>query len=402
MSTRADLLDVVHLPSLYSAETTLLCLVNCTAPTKMPPRDAKRGAEIRRHKLAAHQAALSPEDRIINRTDWEDFTVKQVCLATERSQRHAKAAFIEVAPDPNVGICATSAEAEAFFTTGGIKFTSAVLRKFLEASAVSRSGYIEEERPSKRTIINLAMHLFGSAARSGNPIDREVQRNALLWVEGPLVTKGLVHNKSNVKLTPIPEDITTFLRHLFQPRFMVSLYSTRHILLIALFVCMMVDCSNRTGELLRPSLAPAELAEFMKRTPEKIFTWSHVEVFAFKTKTGDTSLQARIRFEALKNGSRKVIPLRLLPPELVAEDTLFWLMVLGLIDGVFAHVSSWHDIDQMHPGPNGQLIPIRSDMMEVPVSSGRRPFLYLEGICRELIRGYLYIGLSTCAPVGSC
>lgn len=78
-----------------------------------------------------------------------------------------------------------------------------------------------------------------------------------------------------------------------------------------------------------------------------------VEIFAFKDQDADhVFLQARLTFRNIKGPGfndksrfKKIIPLRLLPPAFVAEDTLFWLwlVVLGLIDGVFAGVSSWSD-----------------------------------------------------------
>lgn len=109
-----------------------------------------------------------------------------------------------------------------------------------------------------------------------------------------------------------------------------------------------------------------------------MFRWGSVEVFAFRDQDGrgPVFLQARLTFRYLKGSEgktgprHKTIPLRLLPPENVAEDSLFWLMTLGLIDGVFHGISSWSDIERLQPARHGQLIPIVESMRGTPVSRG--------------------------------
>lgn len=46
---------------------------------------------------------------------------------------------------------------------------------------------------------------------------------------------------------------------------------------------------------------------------------------------------------------------------------MFWLVTLGLIDGVFAKVRTWNDSDQMEPGEKGTLAPIKPTCLETPV-----------------------------------
>lgn len=246
----------------------------------------------------------------------------------------------------------------------------------MESAAICSQGFIIEDVPSARSCKAQVIYLFGAAMAAGNPVERAVQDNVLLWIDGPMVTKGLTHEIAREKPTPIPEDITAFLRNLFDPKFMVSLGSTRTVLLIALFVCLQVDCSGRVSEFLMPHLSKEYTAAYIEEHRDKMFTWGCVEIFAFEDQDADhVFLQARLTFRDIKAPGlndkfrhKKTIPLRLLPPEFVAEDTLFWLVVLGLTDGVFAGVSSWSDIDQLQPGPHGQSIPIEPSMSQVPVS----------------------------------
>lgn len=330
-------------------------------------------AARKRAKLAAHQAALPPEQRIINRTDWDDVVEKKVSVLTRQGRKDAKRAFINFASDPAVGICNTPEEAEAYFRRGGKPFTNKMLRQFVEASALITEGRILDV-PAARSISKQVSYLFGAANSAGNPVERDIKKDTFLWINGPLLTKGLIHRTERDKQNALPQDITSFIRKLFDRRFMTTLPTTRDVLLVALFICLHVDCSSRVSELLRPCMSKENLTAYNIEHKQKMFRWSCVEVFAFKDQeTGQIFLQARLTFRSIKDleskGYRtKTIPLRLLPSIHVAEDSLFWLMVLGLIDGVFEGVSSWSDIDRLQPGPNGQLIPIKTSMQEVPVS----------------------------------
>lgn len=324
-------------------------------------------------KLAAQQASLPPEQRIINRNDWDQVVEKKVSVLSREARESARKSFLDFAPDPTVGICNTREEAEAYFKKGGTPFTNKVLRQFVEAAALSSTGLILDA-PSVRSIQKLALYLFGAAKVAGNPVERNVKSDTMLWIEGPMITNGVTHNTARDKPSPLPQDITSFLRGLFDRRFMATLPTTRDALLIALFVCLQVDCSARVSELLRPSMSKQLLVEYNKEHKEKMFRWSSVEVFAFRDhEAGQVSLQARVSFRSIKDVHKKgyrlkTIPLRLLPPHHVAEDSLFWLMTLGLIDGVFEGVSSWSDIEHLQPGPNGQRIPFKNDMHDFPVS----------------------------------
>lgn len=342
----------------------------------MPPRDRnydKEHADRRTARLAAHQAGLSSEQRVVNRDDWDEFVTKQISVMGRKARERAKKAFITTAVDPLVGICDTPEEAEAYFRPGGTRFNNEVLRKYLEVTAISRRGNIRDTL-SLCSLRKIMTDLFGAAKGAGNPIEGDLKQLALHWMEGSLLPRGLIHKEAREKRTPIPEDITTFLAHLFHPDFMATLPTTRDILLIVLFVCLEIDCSSRASELLMPGM-PLETKEAYKvEHKDKMFTWECVEVFAFRDeKTGPVRLIARLTFRCLKGSldsgynKKKTIPLRLLPPEFAAEDSLFWLMVLGLIDQVFVGISSWSDIDQLQPGPRGLAVPIKESMKQVPV-----------------------------------
>ncbi|KAG6354360.1 hypothetical protein INS49_004377 [Diaporthe citri] len=330
-------------------------------------------AARRSAKLAAQQASLPPEERIVNRDDWEDAIQKRVSVLTRQARVNSRNAFVDTAIDPAVGICQTRDEAEAFFRPGGTRFTCKILRIFLEASALSRDGRIDEV-VAARTLRSLVANLFEAAKVAGNDIDRDVKNDTMLFIEGSLIPRGLAHTTARVKPTPIPRDITTFLKNLFDRRFMAPLPSTRDVLLIALFVCLSIDCSTRLSELVMPSLSTKNTAAYKTQHKDKLFTWSCVEMFAFKDEGHqNVYMQARITFKDLKKpfglgpNLTKTIPLRLLPPEYAAEDSLFWLVILALIDDVFVSVSSWSDINRLRPGPNGMKIHIKGSMMQVPV-----------------------------------
>lgn len=344
----------------------------------MPPREsfvAKRAA-----KLAAHQAALPEAERLVNRTDWDKHVDKTISVLVRQARTNSKNAFIDLATDPNVGICSTVDEANAYFQPGGKPFTGKILRMFMEAYAISRSGTIEDI-PSICTARGLILNLFGAAKAVGNSVERDIKTSTMMWLEHELPKRGLVHKNAREKPTPVPQDITTFLKYLFHRDFMSTLHTTRDVLLIALYVCLSIDCASRISELLRPNMSKENLAEYKIEQSKKAFLWDSVELFAFKNhETGSISLQARLTFKNIKDAvkksyKKKVIPLRLLPPKLVAEDSLFWLINLGLIDSVFVGITTWSDFERLNPGPYGLLIPIKHEMHQRPVSFGRRPIV---------------------------
>ena len=339
------------------------------------PRGVRDHAARRLAKLEAQQAALPESERLVNRKDWNKRVSKPVSVLVRQARKNSHDAFVTTMAARSVAAFDSVDAAEAMFQAGGKPFTCDLLRQFLEASALSRGGTLVDGVQSIRSLRGLILNLFGSAQASGNPVEREVKKNTLLWIDADMLPRGLTHRVARTKLTALPQDITSFLRRLFEPQFMCSLPTTRDPLLIALFICLMVDCGARPSEFLRPSMSEENRKAYTKEHPEKIFMWERVEVFAFPPLAGEQSVQlrARLTFQSIKDSGNKgyklkVIPLRLLPPDLVAEDSLFWLLTLGLIDQVFVNVSTWADFDRLQPGPHGLSIPIKSHMMQKAVS----------------------------------
>lgn len=342
---------------------------------------AEWNAARRKERLQAHQNALAPEKRMVNRTDWDAETQKAVSFVTARARQYAKEKFLMLAVEPDVNICETREDALTYFTRGGPPFTTAVLRKFAEAVAICGRPTLLEGAMSARSCASTLMHIWAIAKVSGNPIHRDAKEASLHYIFGPLVTEGLVHTTARSKVTPVPDDLTDFMKVLFSPRFAHSITSTREVLLLALFVCLQVDCSSRISELVMPSMSTKDMKMYSEKHPEKTFRWSGVEVFAFPNQGpgGRVTLRARLTFYGIKDVTRKgfrekTIPLRLLPPGYVAEDSLFWLVTLGLIDGVFANISTWDSIERLQPGEKGLMLPVKAAFRDCPVSSiGHRP-----------------------------
>lgn len=348
----------------------------------MARRGVQDHAKRRLEKLAAQQATVPESERLINRTDFNKHVARPVSVLTRQSQKNSRLAFVTTMSSPSVGHFNDVQSAEGMFQIGGPQFTCDLLRQFLEASALSRGGTLLDDVQSTRSLRLLIMNLFGAAQASGNPVDKEVKKNTLLWIDGDLVPRGLAHRVARKKPVALPQDITAFIQRLFDPRFMCTLPTTRDPLLIVLFTCLMVDCACRTSELLRPSMSEENQKAYASEHPEKIFVWESIEVFAFPPSAEGQSveLQARLTFQSMKDTGNKgyktkVIPLRLLPSEYAAEDSLFWLITLGLIDQVFEDVATWADFERLQPDPMGLRVHIKSEMKTMPVSGkfGRRP-----------------------------
>ena len=221
--------------------------------------------------------------------------------------------------------------------------------------------------------------LFGAAKFHGNPMERNVKSNIIIWIHTDLKHRGLVHDNRKHKSTPLPTDISAMLRRFFSVEYLVAtMKTTRAALNFALSLGLMLDCNNRISELLDDTDVPVELRRARaKERDGKAFTWKRVELYAFRddNEQCQVKLQARLTFTKLKNphhmtsGPRqKIIPLRLLPLELAAEDTLRWLIVLGLMDGVFVQIHKWADLDSVPYSPEGIKINIKKEFLDIPVS----------------------------------
>lgn len=206
---------------------------------------------------------------------------------------------------------------------------------------------------SARSCADTLIHLWSAAKAAGNPVPFDVKQELMVYVFGPLVERGLLHTMSRKKFLAVGNDLSTFLKVLFTPRFATMLTSTRELLLLALFICLQVDCSSRVSELVMTNMNLEDREAFAEKHPKKMFRWRSVEIFAFPNQGpgGRVTLRARLTFSDLKDSTmlkmklkEKSIPLRLLPPSFAAEDSLFLLVTLGLIDGVFANVRTWNDI----------------------------------------------------------
>ncbi|KAK0119748.1 hypothetical protein ONS95_011183 [Cadophora gregata] len=337
---------------------------------QFPDRAAATMAK-RLEKLKRVEEAKPPEDRIVNR-DWDDEVQKKIGMLEAIRQRNAKRHFIELATSELVNICKTVEEAEAFFTKDGTKFTCKTLKMFTEAHALSSNGQITDV-PTVRTIQALLFALYSACKNSNNPVDRDVKRSTMMWVQSDLAVRGLACYNQRRKEVAMPEDFSAFIRAFFDTEYLTATqYSTRNALNFVLCANMMLDCSNRISELLRPSLSNADWEVYKKERKDRLFTWGRVELFAYPGVDSPVDLRARLTFRGLKNTGQKgnkskIIPIRLLPLHMAAEDSLRWLLILGLIDRVFEGISRWSDFDAVRPSQHGTVIHIKKSMLEVPV-----------------------------------
>lgn len=224
------------------------------------------------------------------------------------------------------------------------------------------------------------MTLFSVTKFHGNPVNKNVKRNILLWLYTDLKARGLIHDNRKPKVTPLLTDISFLLRSFFQVKFLVpSLTSTRAALNVALTLGLMLDCNICVSELVdtSESVRVESRPTLMKQNERKVFSWKRVELFAFRDENeqGPVRLQARLTFNKLKNSTgitkgtrQKIIPLRLLPLDLATEDTLRWLIILGLIDGVFLSVCKWADLESVLYSSDGIKIAIKEEFLDIPVS----------------------------------
>lgn len=173
-----------------------------TSSTKAIAAQARKTKE-RQARFNAAQAALPEVERLFNRQDFDDFVVTQVSLARGRAFASIQRWFVEFLLDPAGKLCGSKAQAESYFTKNGPQFTVKLVRMFAEYLTVSRVGNIKAPWSNGKlhltTIHSYLELLFSSAARKQNPIDKAVQDAAQNYVDGRLVSKGMVNLVSRKK-----------------------------------------------------------------------------------------------------------------------------------------------------------------------------------------------------------
>ncbi|KAL8790127.1 MAG: hypothetical protein Q9195_006507 [Heterodermia aff. obscurata] len=73
-----------------------------------------RNAAKRKAKIDASEAAKAPEDRLLNRTDFEEHINKQAALSTEVAIKSMKSWFVEYAISEHIQLCTTEDEAQKY------------------------------------------------------------------------------------------------------------------------------------------------------------------------------------------------------------------------------------------------------------------------------------------------
>ena len=196
--------------------------------------------------------------------------------------------------------------------------------------------------------------------RAGNALEPEILDSVHTWIQSYLVPNQMLSTLSHNKF--VCHDITLLVQTLFSVRYMVTFTNTRYPLQIALFLTLLIDYAGRVSEF---------IAHGKIRYRQKMLRWCHTSFYAFCT-PGGIVLKASVRFNDLKNtvfdpSKHKTIPLRFLPLELAAEDSLRLLITVAFIDRVFENLHSWEDIQNLNPGPDGTLVRIKESALLLPV-----------------------------------
>lgn len=98
-------------------------------------------APARAAKLARHQESLPEDQRLVNRALETETIQHNISAVYQNIQDREKISFLEMVSDSNAGICAVY-EATDFFRPHGRLFTMDILRRYLEACTIVRSGRI--------------------------------------------------------------------------------------------------------------------------------------------------------------------------------------------------------------------------------------------------------------------
>ena len=329
---------------------------------------AKRAA-----KLTAIEAAKAPEDRLINRKDFDIPVTELFTAKHQRYHNNIKRCFMEFLIHPDVHLCSSEEEAEKYFRPNGTPFTMRVCRMWLEGKATVRVGLVNDKL-TIRTMLDHMYALQGSARQAGNPMDDEIVSNCTAWIYSSLLSRELVTTAKRQKHFVIHGDMTLLTQAIFSVEFIATLEITRTPLLMGLYLNLFLDCNSQPGELLDGSDEDNKI--FDPNVPlmlvkDKTFRWSNVSIYAFPDKAKRVTFLAKVFFPELKSGAEvtesKTTQLRLLPLELAAEDSLRLLMILALVDDVFESHTTWSSLEQLTPPPHGTKVQFKISALQLPV-----------------------------------
>jgi hypothetical protein len=313
------------------------------------PRPKRPGtAEERAARFDAAQAELTPEELQTQKEQNKQVSLRRITLNYIESLKAAKRWFLQFMEHQYPEV-----DAKAVYLHPSSPFPSIpLIKEYLRYLARFRVGLLRDEL-STVTLLTYMSNLCSMFTRERGRLETLTDTRAELrnFILNDLVTQENVHTDAFDKHIVNSEDLTYLTSRLYERKFIATFPNMREFLNLNLFMCLMVDTSERGGALVKTQYS----------TDEMCLKWQDISFYSFQPEddpepTFDIAANVTIKWskgQKLKESDWRTIPLaKLLPVSMTREDTLRLLLIVAILDGVIEGVKTWEDLGRIRAPPN--------------------------------------------------
>ena len=178
-----------------------------------------------------------------------------------------------------------------------------------------------------------------------------------------------------VKEKPIAytTDVSQLIKSIWKFESIAVFKNIRAMFNVTLVLNSLVDGASRIGEFIPKDIDSVEHQRYMK--------WKDLEFFLVPSDDVDgVTIYIIVLCKWLKrythdSTGHKSFVLRLLPPHLAFSDSCRLLVILALHNGYFRDFSTWEEVLNSRPSPNGNPMLLKSSCLQLPVLSPLCPKL---------------------------
>ncbi|KAI9170914.1 hypothetical protein HJFPF1_00391 [Paramyrothecium foliicola] len=314
-------------------------------------------AEERRRRVAAAEAALSPQALLEERQAWGKKHPSLHTSLTNQQRATIKRWFVEFLADRHPDIDANA----TFFTPGSPAPKLAIFHEsFWE-------NHEQNQPKSLEGYMNILLSLMedeGEHSRM-NHFRREVKN----YITNDISQReGL---STMMKLKPVAhlEDINLMVNKLYDPEFLETFVDMRQVLNFTLLCALTIDvCGRGSG-----------LARNPNQAEHMCLRWGDVSFTSFQSVDNDNfDIQMIITIRWGKSMSLDESRYRcytfsqLLPAEMALQDSLRLMINLALMDGIFGNdIKTWKDLKSFRLpasiAETGRRVPMKESVLKLPV-----------------------------------
>lgn len=306
-----------------------------------------RNAADRAARFAAAQASLTPEELDAQNQSNEAHSVSRLAMTTVMGVKAAKRWFLEFMGDQNPDI-----DAEAVYLQHGSPCPpTKLLKEYFRYLVRSRVGNLRD-RLTVKTLVTYARYFCMMIGRETGQksVWRTYDGELRNFIHNTLTVEEGAHTDGYVKQMVNSEDLTYLTKRMYKREFVASFPNMREFLNLNLYVCLMVDCCERGGAIVRG----------LGSTEEMCLRWEDICFYTHQSEeetepTFDIAANVTIKWckgWKLKESEWRTVPLpKLLPISMAPKDTLRLLLTAAILDGVINGVESWGDLGRIRAPP---------------------------------------------------